>query len=90
MLTLVPYFTGGTGGNSFEESLRCVQAGEPLYPTTHTIPLSQFVKGWGPQSLWRYQITVDPDANMILVHNPSGAGVGSVSLSTVVFSLVPC
>jgi hypothetical protein len=74
----------------FGESLGCVKAGEPLYPSTNTVPLAQFVNGWGPQSFWRYQITVDPDAHIVVVHNPSGRGVGSAALSTVTFPLVHC
>src|SRR5216684_3590637 len=43
VLTLASYLTGGGGGNSFGESPQCVQAGEPLYPATNTVPFILYI-----------------------------------------------
>ena len=62
----------------------CVQAGEPLYPSTQLIPLSTFTQAWGS----RYTISVNSPAHSVLVQGANG--VGSISLKSVTFELLSC
>src|SRR4029077_12504203 len=60
----------------------CVQAGEPLYPSTQLISLSNFVQAWES----RYTISVNSTAHTVLVQGANG--VGSISVRSVTFVLV--
>jgi hypothetical protein len=62
----------------------CVQAGEPLYPSTELVPLSNFTLEWGG----RYTISVNSTAHTVLVQGANG--VGSISLKSVTFELLSC
>lgn len=62
----------------------CVQAGEPLYPSTQLIPLSNFTQAWGST----YTISVNSTAHSVLVRGANG--VGSISLKSVTFDLLSC
>ena len=62
----------------------CVQAGEPLYPSTQLIALSNFVQAWEG----RYTISVNSTAHTVLVQGANG--VGSISVKSVTFVLVSC
>jgi hypothetical protein len=73
---------GGLGRPS-QQNL-CVQAGEPLYPTSQLIQLSNFTKAWESQ----YTITVNSTAHTIQVSGPNG--VGAVNLKSVIFELLSC
>ena len=62
----------------------CVQAGEPLYPSTELVPLSNFTQEWGS----RYTISVNATAHTVLVQGANG--VGSIVLKSVTFELLSC
>ena len=66
------------------QQISCVQAGEPLYPSTQLIPLSNFVQAWES----RYTISVNSTGHTVLVKGANG--VGSISLKSVTFELVSC
>lgn len=86
-------FTVSRGGQSQQNSSLsvtqsqqnpCVKAGEPLYPSTQLIPLSNFTVAWGS----RYTISVNSTAHSVLVQGANG--VGSISLKSVTFELLSC
>jgi len=62
----------------------CVKAGEPLYPTTQLIQLSNFTAAWGS----KYTISVNSTAHTVLVYGPNG--VGAINLKSVIFELLTC
>jgi hypothetical protein len=62
----------------------CVRAGEPLYPSTQLIQLSNFTKDWGS----KYTISVNSTAHTVVVEGPNG--VGAINLKSVIFELLSC
>jgi len=62
----------------------CVKAGEPLYPATMLIPLSNFTQAWGT----RYVISVNSTSHTVLVQGANG--VGATNLKSVSFELLSC
>ena len=62
----------------------CVHAGEPLYPSTQLIQLSNFTRDWGS----KYTISVNSTAHTVTVSGPNG--VGAINLKSVIFELLSC
>src|SRR6266849_1573336 len=72
-----------TQSRSSQQNL-CVKAGEPLYPTTQLIQLSNFTRDWGS----KYTISVNSTSHTVLVTGPNG--VGAINLKSVIFELLSC
>jgi hypothetical protein len=66
--------------------VQCVQIGEPFYPSPKEVSLQSFVHNWESD----YQVTVDETTGVVVVHNPTGGGIGSTNVSTLTVPIVSC
>jgi len=67
-----------------QQTGECVKAGEPLYPSTLLVPLSNFTQAWGS----RYVISVNSTSHTVLVQGANG--VGAANVKSVSFELLSC